>query len=373
MHFFGDFEAINNQIVAAAFVSEDGSREEHWLMKPHRRFKGLEGFYAELLPYKNEDFADAPLLQNCPGRFQRIIGQAERLWFFDRSDLKFFEDSYRNEPQLISSFRHRYADAKPLVEEVLTPIYVRNTVNGQYINLRALVSYLEMEPLNVGQADELYEDINYNLHALLQIMQDKRRPLEQIMSRFARFSFDNSSTHHQPTWGYMKDVLDQACFSLQRQQLLSRDAVKNMRWLRSRCSYLSTLPHAPVRILRGMIALSDEILATQGKRLTNGKLSIPMVEELIQKQNLPLEIIDLFPESKLDRQRCLEILDRSIGLRTAASLLLSEEELSLEGDVHNALYDTQLLRLVCLKCFERLRQLQPYVGGVSALAFVGGG
>ena len=359
MHYYGDFEAVNSRIVAAAFVSEDGCQEEHWLMRPHRRFRSLPGRYAELLPYADDDIRNAPLLSESHLRFQRIISRAERLWFFDRSDLHFFETSFPYNIRLQDDFRTRYADAKPLVEEVLMPVYIRNTYDGHVVNLRNLIEYLEEERLNREHETELHRTISHTLRTMHHILYDNRFAIDDLLDT----TRPEDATHYL-TVMQLEAQIEQIRETLHPFRLLSKDGVKNLRWFYGLLSRLLEHESDTQDALLRMKQMAETVFEAQGQRLSPGKLSLPFVEDLIKRRNLPLEILELFDEAELDRELCLTYLDRGIGLRTSASLLLDEEVTqAMEGTaVHNALYDTQLLRLVCMNCFDRLDKISGSLG-----------
>ena len=359
MHYYGDFEAVNSRIVAAAFVSEDGRQEEHWLMRPHRRFRSLPGRYAELLPYADDEIRNAPLLSESHLRFQRIISRAERLWFFDRSDLHFFETSFPYNLRLQDDFRTRYADAKPLVEEVLMPVYVRNTRDGHVVNLRHLINYLEEERLNSEHETELHRTIAHTLRTMHHILYDNRFALDDLLDN----TRPEDATHYL-TVMQLESLVEQIRETLHPFRLLSKDGMKNLRWFHGLLSRLMEHENGSVDILLRLKQMTEAVFEAQGQRLTPSKLTIPLVEDLIKRRHLPLEVMELFDEAGMDRDQCLVYLDRGIGLRTAASLLLAEEEAqALEGNAqHNALYDTQLLRLVCMNCFDRLDRISNSLG-----------
>ena len=358
MHFFCDFEAINSRIIAAAFVSLDGKTEEHWLMKPSKYFRKISGVYARLLPYSTEQLLAAPLLQHSAPRFRRIIAASDSLWFYGPGDMRFFCDSLPLDSKLLFDFSERYVDAKQLVEEVLTPIYVQNTDSGEMINIRNIVSYLEDENINARQENELFLQI----HEQLKLMEENvKRNSSRLAGIFIRANEKESIAANQVHIAVISRWLKTAAVTLHPQTLFSRDFLKELRWLRTKLSRIQAGLTRPVRALSQLITSLDTILTIQGKRFTLGKASIEGLQELIATERLPLKIIDLFPETGLDRDVCLGHFGREIGLLNAASILLGDDIIRPEGVEHNALFDSHMLRLVILSCFERIERLQPFL------------
>jgi len=356
MHFFCDFEAVNNSIVAAAFVSVDGSVEEHWLMKPYPAFKRLEGVYARLLPYSNQEIASAPLLRSCAPRFRRLLDQADALWFYGNGDLRFFQDSFPYYTRMQQTFAERYVDGKQLVEEILTPIYVRDTRNGNLVNFRNVLHYIEKERLNAKQELELYRSISQELHQLNRIAMQSATRLQAILA----YSFQaEKNVAPELLYEEIVEVLHRVHQSLHPATLLGREAAKDLRWLRTRLARLHFTTHRTPRLISGMTTRIDHILTILGQRISASKLTIDSFKEFIYEQQLPLEVVELFAEARLDKESCMRHFGREIGLVNAANLLLEEnwtEELT--GEEHNALYDSRLLRMVILNCFQRYAQIE---------------
>lgn len=361
MHFFGDFEAVNNHIVAAAFVSVDGNIEEHWLMKPYPGFRRLEGVYARLLPYDLQDLISAPLLQRSAFRFKEIITRAENLWFYGPGDLRFFEDSFPNNDTLVREFSARYVDAKQLVEEILTPIYLRNTGNGFMVNIRNIVPYLEAEKINSVQEEILHNEMKEQIKTWEQLLRSSTPRLKDVIAK-AKEQNEEEETEGDLSFEDITRTLNSVRQGLHPQTLLSRDICKDLRWLRTRLAKLQfSSPGSPRLIIRYLRNI-DALLTIQGKRFTSGKVTLESMQELINEQHLPLEIVELFAEAELDREQSLEHMGKEIGLQTAALLLLGEEAASeLQGEEHNALYDSRMLRLVILNCFQRYEHLQRFL------------
>jgi len=362
MHFFGDFEAISNHIVAAAFVSADGSIEEHWLMKPYPSFRRLEGIYARLLPYDSRDLLTAPLLQRSAHRFRQIINKAENLWFYGLGDLRFFEDSFPHSETLVQDFADRYVDAKQLVEEILTPIYVRNLDNGRMVNIRGIVPYLEAEKINTVQEESLHSDMQEHIKLWEQLLKSSAPRLRDIIKQVNDLAEEEEGSEASLSMEDITRTLNNVRKGLHPQTLLSRDNCKDLRWLRTRMARLQfSVPGAPRLVTRYLRAI-DALLTTQGKRFTSGKVNLESLQELIREQKLPLAIVELYEEAGMDRDISLEHMGKEIGLQTAATLLLGEETASeLHGVEHNALYDSHMLRLVVLDCFKRYEHMQQFL------------
>ncbi|MCL2497260.1 MAG: hypothetical protein FWF06_01445, partial [Symbiobacteriaceae bacterium] len=359
MHFFGDFEAVHNRIVAAAFVSEDGRVEEHWLMKPFLSFRKLDGIYAELLPYTNQELLEAPLLRHSSSRFYRVFNRAEALWFYGSSDLFFFRDSFPDNLSLVDAFENRFVDAKILIEEICTPVYIRNTRTGQMVNFRNIVPYLEEHKINSRFDRNLHSQMKQHLNhwALLLDL-----PASRWHQALALDEAKIAEGFTPVTYEEIQAMYNRSKQMLHPQQLLPKEVGSELRALRTRLTlgYLKRTPAS--RLVKRLSARIDAILTIQGLRLSASKMSLESLQKLIIDQKLPLVIQELFQETGISREQGLAHLRKEIGLVNAANLLCPQEVEKIEGVAHNALYDSRLLRVVVLECFRRLEQLKPIIG-----------
>ena len=361
MHLFADFEAIYNQyIIAAAFVSHDGSFEEHWLMKPYSKFTRLEGNYATLLPYSNEDLVAAPLLQSCQSRFEDIIKSASTIWFYDKADLTFFSNSYKGSSHLIQLFTDRYADAKVLVEEILSPIYIQNQNNGEMVHIRNCLNYIESHDLNTRREWSIYNQMQKAINTARKTFMANTDYYHSLNNWAEEAGFFTAEVKYRSIVQIQRK-LDGFAASLHPKSLLSRNELKDIRFIRSYFMYLYTLSEVKNSAITAFTTTLDRILAVSREQTLLHNISVESVQKVINDYHMPLSILNLCDEAGFEYEASLDYLSRSIGLKSAAVLLLTPQEMEIEGVHHNALYDSKLLRLVCLACFERIKKLKPFL------------
>jgi hypothetical protein len=224
--------------------------------------------------------------------------------------------------------------------------------------VRNIVSYIEEEQLNIKQEREYHTQIVGHLRFLQRFFSANRSRLDGMFMQYVTADDDSEGSLSTVKLQNLLKLLET---QLNPQTLFSKEALRELRKLRTRLTRVAASAEIALPLLGRISAPLDAMLTIQGKRFTIGKASLNGIRQLVKEQNLPLEIVDLFAEAKLDREICLEHFGREIGLVNAAQLLLGDAMYAVDGEEHNALFDSRLLRLVILNCFERIDHLQEYL------------